>query len=101
MGAFDNPAFTAWLLAPSAAFVSVTVTLGLWIRTLYRQNTLLQRRNEQLSNDLIRAIETGSHERAQLNEDSLLRLDSTVRNIAAALTSALSQRRKDLGSSSG
>jgi hypothetical protein len=98
---FDNPEFTKWLLGQSVAFVAIVIALGLWIWTLLRQITALQQRNEKLSDDLISTIENGSHERAQLSEDSLLRLDSTVRNIAAALTSALSQRRKDLGADSG
>jgi F0F1-type ATP synthase membrane subunit b/b' len=97
---FDNPEFTKWLFGQSVAFVAVVVALSLWIWTLLRLNTALQQRNEKLSDDFIRTIETDSHERAQLSEDSLLRLDSTVRNIAAALTSALSQRRKDLDADS-
>lgn len=98
---FDNPEFIKWLFGQSVAFVAVVILMSLWIWTLSRTNTVLQGRNEKLSDDLIRTIETGSHERAQLSEDSLLRLDSTVRNIAAALTSALSQRRKDLDVDSG
>ena len=98
---FDNPEFTKWLFGQSVAFVAIFIALSLWIWTLLRATTALQQRNEKLSDDLIKTIESGSHERAQLSEDSLLRLDSTVRNIAAALTSALSQRRKDLDADSG
>lgn len=98
---FDNPEFTKWLFGQSVAFVAVVILMSLWIWTLLRQNTALAKRNDQLSDDLVKTIERGSHERAQLSEDSLLRLDSTVRNIAAALTSSLSQRRKDLDADSG
>lgn len=98
---FDNPEFTKWLFGQSVAFVAITIVMGLWLWTLSRENKALRQRNEQLSDDLILVIERGSFERAQLSEDSLLRLDSTVRNIAAALTSALSQRRRDLDADSG
>lgn len=98
---FDNPEFTKWFFGQSVAFVAIAIVMGLWIWTLLRGQKDLQRRNEKLSETLIRTIENGSHERAQLSEDSLLRLDSTVRNIASALTSALSQRRRDLDADSG
>lgn len=98
---FDSPEFTKWFFGQSVAFVAIAIVMGLWIWTLLRDRKDLQRRNEKLSETLIRTIENGSHERAQLSEDSLLRLDSTVRNIASALTSALSQRRRDLDADSG
>jgi hypothetical protein len=98
---FDNPEFTKWLFGQSVAFIAIVIALGMWIWTLLRENKALRLRNEKLSDNLILTIERGSHERAQLSEDSLLRLDSTVRNIAAALTSALSQRRRDLDADSG
>lgn len=98
---FDSPEFTKWFFGQSVAFVAIAIVMGLWIWTLLRNVKDLQRRNEKLSESLIRSIESGSHERAQLSEDSLLRLDSTVRNIASALTSALSQRRRDLDADSG
>lgn len=98
---FDNPEFTKWLFGQSVAFVAITIVMGLWLWTLSRENKDLRRRNDKLSDDLVKTIERGSFERAQLSEDSLLRLDSTVRNIAAALTSALSQRRRDLDADSG
>lgn len=98
---FDNPEFTKWLFGQSVAFVAIVIALGLWIWTLLRDKKDLTLRNKELSDYLIRTIENDSHERAQLSEDSLLRLDSTVRNIAAALTSALSQRRRDLDVDSG
>lgn len=98
---FDSPEFTKWFFGQSVAFVAIAIVMGLWIWTLLRDRRDLQKRNEKLSDTLIRTIESGSHERAQLSEDSLLRLDSTVRNIASALTSALSQRRRDLDADSG
>jgi hypothetical protein len=98
---FDSPEFIKWLFGQSVAFVAVVTVMGMWIWSLSKLLTSSQKRNEELSDYLIRTIENGSHERAQLSDDSLLRLDSTVRNIAAALTSALSQRRRDLDADSG
>lgn len=94
MPLFDNPEFTRWLLGQSVALVLVLVIMSLWNWTLSRENRDLRKRNEKLSDDLVRAIEVDTHERSQRETDAVLRMDSLVRNITDSLISGLQQRRK-------
>lgn len=93
---FDNPEFTRWFLGQCAAFISVAVCLGLWIWSLLKTVRTLHGRNEKLSNALVQHVESAMRERLQMADDNLLRHDSTVRNILASLSDALSKRRRDL-----
>lgn len=94
---FDSPEFTRWFLGQSIAFITVVICLGLWIWTLSRQLRDSQRRNEELSNSFTLHVESAMRERLAMAEDSLLRHDSTVRNILTSFADALSKRRESLG----
>jgi hypothetical protein len=98
---FDSPEFTRWFLGQSIAFVTVVICLGLWIWTISRQLRDSQRRNEELSNSFTLHVESAMRERLAMAEDSLLRHDSTVRNILTSFADALSKRRESLGPPSG
>lgn len=98
---FDNPEFTKWFLGQSIAFVTVVLCLGLWIWTLLRDAKASRKRNEELSDFLVRHVENDMRERLAMADDSLLRHDSTVRNILGSLGDALDRRRKHLESRSG
>lgn len=93
---FDNPEFTRWFFGQSVAFIAIAVCLGLWIRTLLKDNRGLLDRTEKLSEDLVQHVEHAMRERLQMADDSLLRHDSTVRNIVTSFSDALSKRRRDL-----
>lgn len=98
---FETPEFTRWFLGQSIAFVTVVVCLGLWIWTLSRQLRASQRRNEELSISFTLHVERAMQERLAMAEDSLLRHDSTVRNILTSFADALSRRRESLAPHSG
>ena len=93
---FDNPEFTRWFFGQSVAFVAVVTVLTLWIRSLSKDNGYLRNRNEKLSEDLVQHVESAMRERLQMADDSLLRHDSTVRNMLNSFSDALSKRRRDL-----
>ncbi len=93
---FDSPEFTRWFLGQSIAFVTVVLCLGLWIWTLLRANSASMRRNEELSISFTLHVERAMRERLAMAEDSLLRHDSTVRNILTSFADALSTRRQSL-----
>lgn len=90
----ENPEFTKWLFGQSVAFVAVVLAMGSWIWTLSRQNTALTDRNEKLSDDLLRTVENATRERSKMTEDSLYRLDMTVRNMGGSLKTALETKPK-------
>ena len=96
-----SPEYTRWFLGQSIAFVTVVLCLGLWIWTLLRQLKVSQRRNEELSISFTLHVERAMQERLAMAEDSLLRHDSTVRNILTSLGDALSKRRESLAPHSG
>ncbi len=93
---FETPEFTRWFLGQSIAFVTVVLCLGLWIWTLLRANKASMRRNEELSISFTLHVERAMQERLAMAEDSLLRHDSTVRNILTSFADALSKRRESL-----
>ena len=93
---FETPEFTRWFLGQSIAFVTVVLCLGLWIWTLLRNNKNSERRNEELSISFTLHVERASRERLAMAEDSLLRHDSTVRNILTSFADALARRRESL-----
>lgn len=93
---FETPEFTRWFLGQSIAFVTVVACLGLWIWTLSRQLRDSQRRNEELSISFTLHVESAMRERLAMAEDSLLRHDSTVRNILTSFADALAKRRESL-----
>ena len=98
---FESPEFLRWFLGQSIAFVSVVLCLGLWVWTLSRQLKDSQRRNEELSISFTLHVENAMRERLAMAEDSLLRHDSTVRNILTSFADALSRRRQSLEPPSG
>lgn len=98
---FDTPEFTRWFLGQSIAFVTVVACLGLWIWTLLRRDKASQKRNEELSISYTLHVERAMRERLAMAEDSLLRHDSTVRNILTSFADALSRRRESLAPPSG
>lgn len=98
---FDTPEFTRWFLGQSIAFVTVVLCLGLWIWTLSRQLKASTTRNEELSASFTLHAERAMRERLATAEDSLLRHDSTVRNILTSFADALSKRRESLAPRSG
>ena len=98
---FETPEFTRWFLGQSIAFVTVVLCLGLWIWTLLRNNKASQLRNEELSTSFTLHVERAMRERLAMAEDSLLRHDSTVRNILTSFADALAKRRESLGPRSG
>lgn len=98
---FDSPEFTRWFLGQSIAFVTVVLCLGLWIWTLSRLLKTSMRRNEELSISFTLHVERAMRERLAMAEDSLLRHDSTVRNILTSFADALSKRRESLDRHSG
>ena len=87
----SNPDFRKWLLGQSVALVIMTA----WIWTLLRQNTASRLRNEKLSDYLVQHVENAMRERLAMADDALLRHDSTVRNILATLSDALSKRQQE------
>lgn len=98
---FETPEFTRWFLGQSIAFVTVVLCLGLWIWTLSRMLKASMRRNEELSISFTLHVERAMQERLAMAEDSLLRHDSTVRNILTSFADALSKRRESLEPRSG
>ena len=90
------PEYTRWFLGQSIAFVTVVLCLGLWIWTLLRQHAASERRNEDLSISFTLHVERAMRERLAMAEDSLLRHDSTVRNILTSFADALARRRESL-----
>lgn len=98
---FESPEFLRWFLGQSIAFVTVVLCLGLWVWTLSRQLKDSQRRNEELSISFTLHVENAMRERLAMAEDSLLRHDSTVRNILTSFADALSRRRQSLEPPSG
>ena len=98
---FETPEFTRWFLGQSIAFVTVVLCLGIWIWTLLRELKASQRRNEELSTSFTQHVERAMQERLAMAEDSLLRHDSTVRNILTSFADALSKRRESLALHSG
>ena len=97
---FDSPEFVRWFLGQSIAFVAVVILMGLWIWTLLRALSASQRRNEELSISFTLHVEKGMRERLAMAEDSLLRHDSTVRNILTSFADALSRKRQSLAAPS-
>jgi len=93
---FETPEFTRWFLGQSIAFVTVVACLGLWIWTLLRDLKDSRRRNEELSISFTLHVERAMQERLAMAEDSLLRHDSTVRNILTSFADALAKRRESL-----
>ena len=100
-GILDSPEYTRWFLGQSIAFVTVVLCLGLWIWFLIRLLRDSQKRNEELSISFTLHVERAMRERLSMAEDSLLRHDSTVRNILTSFADALSQRRQSLAPHSG
>lgn len=96
-----SPEYTRWFLGQSIAFVTVVLCLGLWIWFLIRLLRDSQRRNEDLSTSFTLHVERASRERLSMAEDSLLRHDSTVRNILTSFADALARRRESLERRSG
>lgn len=89
---FLSPELLTWLEERGVAFI----VAAMWIWTLLRDRTGLQRQNERLSDALCRSIESGSAERSKLADEYRLGHDWTVRSLLDAFT-ALVTRRESLG----
>jgi hypothetical protein len=86
-----SPELWTWLEQRGLGFAVGAV----WIWTLLRDRTTLQRQNEKLSESLCRTIESGSSERARMADEYRLAHDWTVRSLLDHFT-ALATRRESL-----
>lgn len=83
-----SPELLSWLEQRGGAYLVAAV----WIWTLLRERSTSRRTSEKLSEALCRAIESGSAERAKIQDESLLRHDWTVRSILEAFTALVARR---------
>lgn len=85
---FSNPTFYKWFFGQSVAFITLAISLGMWIRSLVRDKKFYrsalaksQEKNDELSLYLAQFIERDLKERVALVTDFSLREDSSTRNL--------------------
>lgn len=86
---FQNPEFLKLFFGQSA----VVIALSIWNWLSYKEKKALQRRNDELSDDLLQHTERNSQTLLDLAEKNSKQQDAAMRTIIESYSLALSQRR--------